>query len=310
MDLFSDILLRLAMTGTLYFRTSFTTPWGVEVPPFPHVARFHFVHRGGCFLRVAGGTAPVRLNVGDLAVIPHGASHRLYCDPASEEAVLPLDRVLELSGFAGEGTLVHGGMTSGDATELVCGHFAFDPLAWHPLIERLPPLLHIANYGESAGQWMEHTLRLIGDEAGRRLPGGDMIAQKMSEIIFAQVLRAYLAAEGADLPGIAGLADHRIVRALEAIHAHPDQDWTVGSLARTAGLSRTGFATGFTAKMGIAPIGYVTRWRMQIARQNLRLPGRTVPDVAEKVGYRSEAAFARVFKKEFGISPATYRRAA
>ncbi len=310
MDLFSDILLRLAMRGTLYFRTAFSSPWGVEVPAFSHVARFHFVHRGTCILRVAGVAAPIRLQQGDLAIIPHGAAHRMYCDPATEHAVLPLDRVLERSGFTGEGTLVHGGMPKGEATELVCGHFEFDPLAWHPLIERLPPYLHIANYGESAGQWMEHTLRLIGVEAGCRQLGGDMIAQKMSEIIFAQVLRAFLANQGADLPGLAGLADPQILRALEAAHAHPDHDWTVEGLAKVAGLSRTGFSLRFAAKMGMPPMAYVTRWRMQIARQDLRLPGRTVPDVVEKVGYGSEAAFARAFKKEFGVSPATYRRAA
>ena len=309
MDLFSDILMRLAMRGTLYFRTAFSSPWGVEVPAYPHVARFHFAHRGTCLVRVAGAARPVRLREGDLVIIPHGAAHSLYGDTAEEGRVLPLDRVLELSGFTGTGTLVYGGAPSAEATELVCGHFAFDPLAWHPLIERLPPCLHIADYGGIAGQWLAQTLRMIGDEAGRGQPGGALIAQKMSEIIFAQVLRAYIVTEGAALPGLAGLADPQIVRALEAVHAQPDRDWSVADLARIAGLSRTGFATRFADRMRLTPMAYVTRWRMQIARQELQNPARRVPDVAESVGYISEAAFARVFRKEFGLSPAAFRRA-
>lgn len=310
MDLISDILLRLAMQGTLYFRTSFTSPWGVDVPRHPHVARFHFAHQGGCLIRVDGVASPVTLRQGDLVIVPHGAAHRLYCDPSNEAGALPLDRVLELSGFTGKGTLVYGGGQADSETQLICGHFAFDPMGWHPLIDRLPPFLHIVNYGETAGQWLEHTLRLIGDEAGRGGLGGDLIAQKMSEIIFAQVLRAYLTGKGAELPGLAGLADLQIRRALEAVHAAPETDWTVAAMARVAGLSRTGFSQRFTATMAMTPMAYVTRWRMQIARDDLKNPHLSLPDVAETVGYGSDAAFARVFKKEFGISPAAYRRAA
>jgi AraC family transcriptional regulator, activator of mtrCDE len=310
MDLLSDILMRVSLKGSLYFRTSFTSPWGVEVPPFQNVARFHFAHRGRCLVRVDGVALPVALDQGDLVIIPRGAAHRLYCDPANEGSALPLDRVLELSGFTGIGALVYGGGQDDRDTQLICGHFAFDPLARHPILDRLPAYIHLRNYGETAGKWMESSLRMIGSEAGGVQIGGDLIALKMSEIIFAQALRAFLATTGADLPGLAGFSDPHIARALSALHHAPDTAWTVAGLAREAGLSRTGFALRFAQMMDDTPMGYLTAWRMQIARHELRHSRHSVADVAERVGYASEAGFARVFKKDAGLSPAAFRKAA
>lgn len=310
MDILSDILLRLNLRGSLYFRTSFTSPWGVEVPPFANVARFHFAHRGRCLVRVAGAEGLVALEQGDLLIVPRGASHRLFCDPATEDRVLPLDRVLEISGFTGEGALVYGGADDDRDTQLICGHFAFDPLARHPLIDRLPPYIHLADYGQAAGKWMEYTLRMIGTEAGGAQVGGDLIALKMSEIILAQALRVFLAGAGAAQAGLAGLADPQLSRALAALHRDPGRAWTVADLAREAGLSRTGFALRFAATMGLTPMTYLTQWRMQIARHALRHGREAVADVAERVGYGSEAAFARVFRKDAGLTPAAFRRAA
>ncbi|MBS0565290.1 MAG: AraC family transcriptional regulator [Proteobacteria bacterium] len=310
MDLLSDILLRLNLRGSLYFRTSFTSPWGVEVPAFENVARFHFVHRGRCLVRVAGARDLVALEQGDLLIVPKGASHRLFCDPVNEGHVLPLERVIELSGFTGEGALVFGGDADDRDTQLICGHFAFDPLARHPLIDRLPPFIHLADYGQAAGKWMEYTLRMIGTEAGGAQFGGDLIALKMSEIILAQALRVFLAGEGAAQAGLAGLADPQLSRALEAMHRDPGRAWSVADLAREAGLSRTGFAMRFAAAMDMTPMAYLTQWRMQIARHALRHGRSAVAEVAERVGYGSEAAFARVFRKEAGLTPAAFRRAA
>lgn len=310
MDLLSDILLRLNLRGSLYFRTSFTSPWGVEVPAYENVARFHFVHRGRCLVRVAGAAGLVALEQGDLLIVPKGASHRLFCDPVNEGHVLPLDRVIELSGFTGEGALVYGGDDDDRDTQLVCGHFAFDPLARHPLIDRLPPYIHLADYGQAAGKWMEASLRMIGTEAGGAQIGGDLIALKMSEIILAQALRVFLAGEGATQAGLAGLADPQLSRALAALHRDPGRAWTVADLAREAGLSRTGFALRFASDMNMTPMAYLTQWRMQLARHALRHGREPVADVAERVGYGSEAAFVRVFRKEAGLTPAAFRRAA
>ena len=308
LDLLSDILTSLSLRGTLYFRTSFTEPWGVRVPAFRNVARFHFAHRGEALVRIDGLTVPVHLAQGDLIVIPHGAAHVLTCRNTGPDEALPLDDVLSRSGFPGHGTLVWGGDESPRDTQLICGHFALSEGSRHILFDRLPPFIHLRGYGEEAGQWLEATLKVIGAEAGGARLGGDLIALKMSEAIFAQAIRAHIEqAQRVDC-GIAGFGDPHLGRALSAFHRAPTAEWTVASLAREAGLSRTGFAERFSDRLGVTPMAYVTSWRMQIAREALSARGLSVAEAAEISGYASESAFSRVFKKEIGLSPAAFRQ--
>jgi len=308
MDLLSDILSHMRLSGTLYFRTSFTSPWSIRVPAFHNVARFHFAHRGRCLVRISPDKDAVLLEQGDLIIIMRGATHTLFCDPITENQAVLLDRVVQESGFDGHGTLVYGEFGTNHETQLVCGHFAFDNEASHPLINALPDHIHIRNYGETAGGWMDATLRVIGAEAGRETMGSHLIAHKLSEIIFAQALRAYLVSHGADRPVLAGFADPAIARTLEAIHRDPSQPWTLDRLAALAGLSRTAFANRFSDRMATTPLGYITRWRLQIARKLLAESDLPIIEIAERTGYRSEAAFGRLFKKHFDTAPAAYRR--
>ncbi len=307
LDLLSDILTRLSVKGTLYFRTSFTSPWGVEVPAYQNVARFHFAHRGDCMVRIAGTDETLMLAQGDLVIVPHGAGHSLYGGSSSSCSVLPLDRVLEESGYQGEGVLVHGGGEDDREVQLICGHFSFTPNARHLIFERLPSHIHIPNYGETAGKWMEATLRVIGAEAGGARIGGDLIALKMSEAILVQAIRAFIESRGAEQADLSGFADPQLSRALSAFHNEPAENWSVESLARVAGLSRTGFAQHFSKKMAVTPMQYLTEWRMQLARQALSEQRVNVSEAAALSGYTSESAFTRVFKKEVGVTPAAYR---
>ncbi|WP_171132976.1 MULTISPECIES: AraC family transcriptional regulator [unclassified Ruegeria] len=309
LDLLSDILTRLSMRGTLYFRTSFSKPWGVAVPQHQNVARFHYAHRGSCLVAVAGLEEPASVEQGDLIIIPHGAPHELYCGHKPEETILPLETVLEESGYDGSGVLVYGGNDQPlSETQLICGHFSFNAQSRHILFERLPPLVHIKNYGESAGKWMDATLRVIGDEAGAHRMGGDLIALKMSEAILAQAIRSFLESDLAEDWKLAGFSDKNLAQALDAFHQNPHRAWTVETLASSAGMSRTSFAVAFQKKMAMTPMDYVTSWRMELAKQALLDPLNTVADVAESVGYASDSAFARVFKKETGFTPAGFKR--
>ena len=308
MDALSDILSRMRLKGTLYFRTSFTQPWGVKVPSHQNVARYHFAHKGRCLVRVEGEAEPVHMEQGDLIIIPRGAAHTLYCDPKTEVDALPLDEVIEKSGFQGSGTLVYGEYGTSHETQLVCGHFAFNDHARHPLIDALPPIIVVRNYGEASGKWMENTLKIIGAEAGRAGIGNDLVALKLSEIIFAQALRAYLTDEGADKSVIAGFANPQIGRALSAIHEAPSYAWSLEELSDIARMSRTSFVNSFSQLMATTPMGYITQWRMQIARQMLADTSSSIIEIAESTGYQSEAAFGRTFKKMIGTAPATYRR--
>jgi AraC family transcriptional activator of mtrCDE len=306
MDLLSDILGVMQLTGTLYFRTAFTSPWGGEVPQFENVSRFHYAHRGRCFARIDGQREPVLLEQGDLIIITRGAGHVLS-DPIDAEAG-SVDDVVQASGFTGRGALVYGGDSPGHETQLICGHFAFDPGAKHVLIDALPAYIRIKDYGKAAPDWLNDTLKIIGGEAGAEALGSDLIALKLSEIIYTQAVRTYLTTEGRTQPGLAGFSDARIRRALEQIHTNPSAAWTVADLARVAGLSRTAFSNRFHQLLDQPPLGYLTDWRMQLARRLLIDTEMPMIDIAEQSGYRSEAAFGRVFKKHFSVPPASYRR--
>lgn len=306
MDPLSDILNLMQLTGTLYFRTSFSAPWGVAVPSFENVARFHYVHRGRCYARIDGLPDAVLLQQGDLIIVTRGAGHCLS-DPSDAE-IATLDRVLEDSGFAGRGTLVFGAAGPGHETQLVCGHFAFDAGSQHVLLDSLPPYIRLTDYGGSAPDWLDDTLKLIGGEAGQDRLGADLIAHKLSEIVFAQAIRKYLESQDGDLPGLAGFTDRHLARALAALHANPARNWTVADLAREAGLSRTAFSDRFTKLVTLTPLGYLTQWRMQIARRLLLDSALPIAEIAARSGYGSEAAFSRVFKRAFDMPPAGYRR--
>ncbi|MEM7067868.1 MAG: AraC family transcriptional regulator [Pseudomonadota bacterium] len=310
MDLLSDVLSHINLKGTLYFRAAMTSPWGVKVPPYENVARFHFAHRGRCLVRVEQRDPPVLLEQGDLIIITRGASHTLFCDPKTEDISLPLETVIEKSGFTGTGALVYGEPGTHHETQLICGHFAFDDHAKNLLIEALPRFIHIRNYGEASGLWMENTLKVIGNEAGHQKLGGDLIAIKLSEIIFVQALRAYLDDIREDVPILSGFADTHIARTLAVMHQEPEKAWSLKSLSETAGMSRTAYASKFSRHMTLSPLAYLTYWRMQIARRKLVETQDPIIQIAESVGYGSEASFSRVFKKHHNSAPATYRRLA
>ncbi len=260
LDLLSDILTQLKLKGTLYFRTSFTSPWSVKVPVYLNVARFHYAHQGRCLVRIDGQAAPVPVEQGDLIIIMRGAAHTIYSGHDDEHPGAVLEQVIEKSGFNGSGTLIFGEFGASHETQLICGHYAFDEHASHPLIDAPPSHIHIKNYGETCGGWLENTLRVIGAEAGRDNLGADIISLKLSEIVFTQVLRSYVESAEDNHPALAGYSDKRITRALDAIHDNPGHHWTIEKLATTAGMSRTSFATTFTRYLSMSPLAYLTQW--------------------------------------------------
>jgi len=294
MDLLSGILNVMKMSGSLYFRTSFTPPWGVAVPHHQNVARFHYLHRGRCYVRIADQEKSVFLQQGDLIIIPRGAKHTL-ADPEDTE-ITALDTIVEDSGFTGHGALMVGDPETGNETQLICGHFAFDPGARHVLLDALPDLVHVKDYGKASPDWLDSTL------------GGDLVALKLSEIMFTQAIRHYIENEGRSRTGMAGFADLQIRSALIALHNNPADSWSVNGLAKIAGMSRTAFSNRFNELIGSSPLKYLINWRMQLARQMLIDTDYPIIDIALKTGYQSEAAFGRIFKRHFDMPPAGYRR--
>lgn len=307
MDVLSDILRSVHVQGSLYFRTAFTPPWGVTVPRYSNVSRYHLVTRGSCWATVEGSDEKIKLEKGDLIFVTNGASHDLFCD-ASVPPFHPVDEVIQQSGFNGKGALVWGGDKEGETTALVCGHFEFDHERGKMLLSELPPYIHIPNTEIMHYSWLEQAMRFITYEAFERQPGSEAVINRLAEIIFIQTVRTYAMRSSNASRLFSALRDEQIGRVLEAIHEEPAENWTVESLARTGGMSRTVLSQRMNEVLGVTPIAYLTQWRMELAHEALVEKRDGIPEIAESVGYQSLSAFTRAFKKHFGRGPGEVRR--
>lgn len=305
MDVLSDILGAVKMRCSLYFWTEFTGTWGVRVPFYANVARFHLVLRGATWARVGDDPEPVHLEAGDLIVVPHGAEHTLADAPGTP--CLPVDRVVEQSGFTGRGLLSYGS-EDGGTTRMVCGHLEFDESAGHPFLRQLPSRILIRQPDGTSSSRLEETCRLIAQEVRDGRPGSDAVLNRLSEVMFIQAVRAWADAREHERGLMAALVCPNLSRGMAAIHERPEQAWTLAALARETGLSRTLFAERFHRQVGMTPMQYLTFWRMQRARALLAAGQLTLDATAGRVGYESTAAFCRVFKKHTGENPGAFRR--
>ena len=303
MDALTDILRTLRLSSSLYFRTELTSPWGIRVPAKGRVARFHIVIRGQCWLQVEGSEG-IHMSNGDLVVVPHGAAHSIADQEHAE--VRPLGDVLQSVGYTGDGPLVYGG--GGTGCCLVCGEFAFDDFGRHPLLDNLPAKLVVTGDKSYNALWLDSAIGFIGHEAAKLEPGAHAIIDRLSEIIFIQVVRATLTAAKENLPFLSLFADQRINKVLGAIHSAPEQDWTVERLGQVVNMSRSSFSNRFTELANMTPLQYVIFVRMQKASRLLVESSASLATVAEQVGYQSEAAFSQSFKKQYAMRPGEFRR--
>ena len=305
MDVLSDVLGALRLKGSLYFSTEFRPPWGLRVPSFRRVARFHLVVRGGCWVRIVPTDDLIWLESGDLVLIPHGAEHVLADTP--DTPCRTVDEVVQRAGFTGEGALVYGGEDEGGPTRLVCGHFEFDDALTHPWIAQLPASIVIRWDDYTRDSPLEDSFRFIVREVNEGRPGNAAVVSRLSEVLFVQAVRYWAEQEQHD-PGVfTALADPRVGGALRAIHSEPAHRWTVESLARKAAMSRSQFSDRFSRMVGVSPLQYVTDWRMQMAKRLLSESRLSLDSVARRVGYESGSSFSRVFKKVVGKRPGAYR---
>ncbi len=304
MDVLTDILNTLRLKGSLYFRTELTSPWGIYVPEERNVARFHIIIRGHCWLRVEGKAGSLAMANGDLAVIPHGAAHHIVDNLNTHSR--PLGEVLSEVGYAGTGPLIYGG--GGLGCCLVCGQFKFENQVYHPLLDNLPAILHIPGNESYNTKWLDSAMGFIANEAATEQPGAFAIIDRLSEIIFIQVIRTYVNASKSHIPFIAALRDPQISRALNEIHNQPNLFWTAEKLGRVVGMSRSAFFNRFSELVEMTPHEYLTLVRMQKAGHFLATTQKPLNVIAESVGYTSEAAFSTAFKQHFGIRPGEYRR--
>lgn len=305
-DPLGETLHLLRLTGTLYCRSELTAPWGVDLPAFNGCMMFHIVTAGQCWLEVEG-EEPCLLQQGSLVLIPHGNGHCIRSSK-EEEAVPLFDIPVEQVSDRYE-IMRYGG--AGELTQLTCCVVRFDHVAGQQLIKLLPRLLHINSWVDDENSWLQSTLRFIAREARELRPGGETVITHLADILIIQAIRSWIdSAPEAEQGWLAALRDKHIGRALATIHREPEKDWSVASLAKVVGMSRSGFSARFTNLVGESAMRYLTRWRMQLARMQLQETSDSLAVLADRFGYQSEAAFCRAFKRMFGVPPGSVRQVA
>ena len=303
-DPLAEALHFLRMNGAFYCRSELTAPWGMTMMPMPGYIWFHVVTTGRVWLE-AGDDEGRLLQPGDLGLVPHGEGHVLRSEPGvPAPGVLELEREEISERYE---ILRHGG--GGAPTTLICGAVRFDHPAARNLVEILPPIMHLEAASAPQLDWMQSTLRLMAVEAHELRPGSEAVITRLGDILVIQAIRSWLETDPAAKTGWLGaLQDEQIGRAIALIHRDPARNWTVASLADELAMSRSAFAARFTELVDEPAMQYVTRWRMQVAVSALRNDGATVGELASRLGYRSEAAFARAFKRVIGVPPGAVKR--
>ncbi len=299
-----DALHFLRMSGVFYCRSELTAPWALELPPFEHCMMFHVITQGECWLEKDDADAR-HLRVGDLALVPRATGHRLFSAPGVAAAKL-FDLPREFATDRYE-LIRHGG--GGAPTTIICGVVRFDHPAARQLIEVLPTIISVDVWSSPETEWLQSTLRFITAEAQELRTGGETVITRLADILVIQAIRSWIASDPAAQTGwLAALRDKQIGGAIALIHRDPTRRWTVEALASAVGMSRSAFAARFTELVGDSAMRYVTRWRMHAALTWLQDSDVPLGEVARRLGYQSEAAFSRAFKRFIGSSPGEARR--
>jgi len=313
MDALSDVLQAVRLTGAIFFDIHASQPWVAETPPgkaivenmFPgseHLISYHVITHGDCWASVPG-EPPMRLSAGDIIVLPHGDTHVLSSTPGLRRSPdmslyrLPIDGQLPVSISMGD--------PRGEPAHFICGFLGCDARPYNPLLTALPRVIRVSDHAGALAAYVQFALA----ESKERRIGGGRVLRLLSELLFVDVVRRYLETLPADRADwLAGLRDPFVGRALAALHRSPACNWTIESLAREVALSRSALAERFTQFVGRPPMQYLANWRMQLAANHLRSGVESVAAIANRVGYESEAAFSRAFKKAVGTPPGEWRK--
>ena len=304
------------LSGGVFLEAEFTAPWCIsgkistdDCKPFltapRHVIASHFVAGGSMRLRIEGGDA-LEVRAGEFVVLPHNDRHVFGSD--LNAALMPAGEVIQPPQGGGISRIRYGG--GGATTQLLCGFLGSDA-PFSPLLSALPSVLKLNVRATPSGAWIESSFRFAASEIAAGRLGSTTVIAKLSELLFVEAVSEFVASLPAERRGwLAGLRDPQIGRALAALHARPTEPWTAEALAVEVGMSRSVFAERFTSLVGQPPMQYLTLWRMHVAAQRLREGRGSVAQIGFAIGYESEAAFSRAFKRQFGTSPGTWRKQA
>jgi AraC-like DNA-binding protein len=300
-DVLASVLEVTGLTGRVYCASVAPAPWGLRIDAGSSIT-FHVVTQGTCWL--AAGGAPVRLVRGDVAMLPHASGHCLYDAPASRRASLPEWRAAEE-----ERRRAAQDVPADRVTRLICGAFRFETEGPHPVLRLLPEVVHIPSRQAETNRDLQGTLAALARELESGDVGSATVVSRLLDVLFIQIVRAWLDTRPEGQSGWLGATrDRTIGRALALLHASPAEDWSIESLAEAVGMSRAPLARRFTEQVGQPPLAYLTDLRMQIAARLLRHADTPLCEVARAVGYTSEFAFNRAFKRLRGVPPGQFRR--
>ena len=316
MDALSDVLRVAHLTGGVFLRAEFFAPWCISsrltpehcspvLGPASHMMIFHYVAEGEVHIQIEGEQDEDLIEAGEVVLLPRNDMHLMGSDlrlPA-----VPGKEVIRPPRDGGLFSIHHGG--TGSCTRMVCGFLGCASTEGNPVISSLPPLLRVKLEQGGAAEWIRSTFQYAAEEVSAARPGSETVLAKVSELLFVEAVRRY----AEELPDgrtgwFSGLRDPHVARALALLHRDITRRWTVDELGREVGMSRSALADRFIRLIGVPPMHYLAAWRMQVATGKLRDTSGSLAQVAETVGYDSEAAFSRAFKKAFGTAPATWRR--
>lgn len=302
LDVLSDVLHTLRFKGRLFCRMELTSPWGLSDTLPDETAQFHMVERGSGWLHLPEASLTVALAPGDFILISN--VQQIVLRDSAATNTIPFGQLA-----AGETSrIIHYG-GEGVATTLLCGAFQPDaPMVMQPLLKLLPPLIHIKGSDGNAPTWLSTIIAQIGAEDGLESPGAETLVAHLIDALFIYVLRDWISRSPHQQTGwLAGLRDPLIANVLQAIHQSPQRGWTIETLGKHVGLSRSAFAARFKSVVGEAPLTYLARWRIQLAINYLQVPQNTLDGAAQMTGYESVYSFGKAFKKWVGVSPGRFR---
>ena len=319
-DALSDVLKTVRLTGAVFFDVVAKAPWVAEspqrdlilpkiLPGAGHLIAYHVLTEGRCFANIIG-QAPIPIEAGEVIVFTRCDPHILSSAPGMRTDPPTADS-LDAATKSQLPFAITLGAEGPVSAKVVCGFLACDAQPFNPLLDNLPPVITARDSADDATPWLGQFIRLATAESADKRAGGESVLAKLSELMFIEVVRRHLAAMPPEQAGwLAGLRDPFVGKALALLHARPQHDWTIEELAKEVGLSRSVLAERFADLVGTPPMHYLAKWRMQIAAGLLNGGNANIATVAAEIGYASEAAFSRAFKKVVGMPPSDWRRRA
>ena len=315
MDAFSEVLSAVKLNGAVFFSAEFSAPWGFTsggpkvmaarvAPGAPHLVLFHLVIEGGAVVDMQDGES-LALEPGDVVIFPAADAHHMSSGKDARRPFPNYGISAKIDAHDLTPLKVGGG---GAVSRFVCGYLTCDPHLCRPILDGLPPVFKVNIRADASGHWLERSILHLVEEAGSGGVGSDAMLAKLSEALFVDTLRRHVEALSDTQKGwLTGARDPIVGKSLGLLHSRVAHPWTIADLAEQVGVSRSALVERFTRYLSEPPMTYLTRWRLQLALRALQKTSRGVAEIAADVGYESEAAFSRAFKREFGEPPGRYR---